>query len=93
MTDTRDLTPDGFVVSDPSSLGGTAFIRCTRLNVYAIAARLSGEETAEDIVRENPCVTTEMVEAAVEYARRHPQVEQPDGKPWRKSARATEPAK
>lgn len=94
MTEVRDLTLDGYVVSNPEILGGTACIRGTRLNVYAIAARLTGEETAEDIVAENPWVTVDMVKAAVEYARKNPQVEHPDGKPWRKRAPAkAEPAK
>lgn len=74
---------------DPEILGGTPCIRGTRLNVYAIAARLSGKETAEDIVAENPWVTVEMVHAAVAYATAHPQVEHPEGKPWRNNKSAT----
>ncbi|MGQ0673735.1 MAG: DUF433 domain-containing protein [Hyphomicrobium sp.] len=64
-----------------------ACIRGTRLNVYAISARVIGGETPEEIAAENAPVTTDMVLAAVEYARKHPQIEHPDGRPWRKKAR------
>ena len=77
---------EDLITRDPEILGGTPCIRGTRLNVYAIAARLTGKETAEDIVAENPWVTVEMVHAAVAYAKAHPQVEHPDGKPWRNRA-------
>lgn len=79
---------EDFIESDPEILGGTPCIRGTRLNFYAIVARLEGQETAEDIVAENPWVTVEMVHAAVAYAAAHPQVEHPDGKPWLKRAKA-----
>lgn len=87
MSDIEILTDDGYIVSNPAILGGTPCIRGTRLNVYAIAARVGGSETPEDIVAENPHVSVEMVLAAASYAREHPQVEHPDGKPWRKKAR------
>ena len=84
---------EDLIVSNPGILGGTPCIRGTRLSVYAIAARLGGdEETAEDIVRENPWVTAEMVQAAVEYAGRVPLVEHPDARPWRKKAKTDQPA-
>ena len=78
---------EDFIVRNPAILDGTPCIRGTRLNIYAIAARLTGDETAEDIVRENPWVTVEMVHAAVEYAAQHPLVEHPDARPWRKPVR------
>ena len=87
MSDIKNLTDDGFIVSNPGILGGTPCIRGTRLNIYAIAARLEGDETAEDIVQENPWVTAEMVHAAVAYARRVPLIEHPDGRPWRRKAK------
>ncbi len=93
MSDIRTLTEDGFIVSNPAILGGTPCIQGTRLNIYAIAARLDGdEETPDDIVRENPWVTVEMVLAAVAYAKQVPQVEHPDGKPWRNRAVSKTPA-
>lgn len=87
--DIRILTDDGFVVSNPRILGGTPCIRGTRLNVYAIAARLRGDEAPSDIVAENPSVSEAMVIAAVAYAEQHPQIEHPDGRPWRKHQRQT----
>lgn len=84
---------EDFIVRNPAILGGTPCIRGTRLNIYAIAARLEGdEETPEDIVRENPWVTVEMVLAAVAYAKTVPQVEHTDGKPWRKREVSKSPA-
>jgi uncharacterized protein (DUF433 family) len=77
---------DDVIVRNPAILGGTPCIKGTRLNVYAIAARVLGGETAEDIVAENPHVTVDMVRAAVAYAQEHPQVEHPDGRPWRKAS-------
>ena len=87
MSEIEILTDDGFIVSNPGILGGTPVIRGTRLNIYAIAARLTGSETAEDIVAENPHIDVDMVQSAVHYAETHPQCEHPDGRPWRKKAR------
>ena len=77
--------PD-IIVRNPEILGGTPCIRGTRLNVYAIAARVHGGETPEEIAAENPGVTPEMIMTATEYAGNHPQVEHPEGRPWRKKA-------
>lgn len=77
---------DDIIVKNPNILGGTACIRGTRLNVYAIAARVLGGETPEEIAAENPAVTPGMIVAAVDYAQRNPQVEHPEGRPWRKKA-------
>ena len=79
------MMSDDVITRNPNILGGTPCIKGTRLNIYAIAARVLGGETPEEIVAENPHVTTEMVVAAVAYAQQHPQVEHPDGKPWRKA--------
>lgn len=84
--DTHILTDDGFVVSNPRILGGTPCIRGTRLNVYAIAARFNGGETAAEILDGYPDVPEESVVAAVRYADDHPLVEHPDARPWRKKA-------
>lgn len=92
MTDIRDLTNDGFVVSNPAILGGTPCIRGTRLNIYAIAARYRGGETAEEILDGYPDLTADLVRVATEYAEAHPLIEHPDARPWRK-ARSTASAK
>lgn len=84
MSDIKVLTDDGFIVSNPGILGGTPCIRDSRMNIYAIAARFNGGETAEEILDGYPDLPVEAVLAAVRYAAEHPQVEHPDGKPWRK---------
>ena len=78
---------DEWIVHNPAILGGTPCIRGTRLNVYTIAARYRGGETADQLAAENPPVTPDMILAAVAFAERHPQIEHPDGRPWRKAAR------
>ena len=92
MSDIRDLTDDGFVVSNPAILGGTPCIRGTRMNVYAIAARFKGGETAIEILDGYPDLPEEAVLAAVRYADQFPLVEHPDARPWRKKAAKTSAA-
>lgn len=84
--DIRILTDDGFVVSNPRILGGKPCIRGTRLNVYAIAARFNGGETAAEILDGYADVPEQAVIAAVRFADDHPLVEHPDARPWRKKA-------
>ena len=73
------------IVRNPEILGGTPCIRGTRLNVYAIAARVLGGETPEAIASENPAVSPDMILVAVDYANKYHQVEHSDGRPWRKA--------
>lgn len=82
--DIRTLTDDGYIVSHPGVLGGTPCIRGTRLNIYAIAARYNGGESASEILEGYPDLSEEAVVAAVRYAADHPLVEHPDARPWRK---------
>ncbi|MFM9941951.1 MAG: DUF433 domain-containing protein [Hyphomicrobiaceae bacterium] len=83
MSAIRVLTADGFVVSNPHILGGTPCIVSTRLNIYAIAARYRGGETAEEILDGYPDLPPAHVLAAVAHAEANPQVEHPDARPWR----------
>lgn len=76
---------DEWIVRDPEILGGTPCIRGTRLNVYAVAARLKGSETARDILDGYPDLPDEAVHAAAAFAEAHPLVEHPDARPWRKA--------
>ena len=80
-----DLSND-LILSDPEIMGGTPCIRGTRMTVYAVEARLRSE-TAADLIAEYQHLTVEQIEAAVQYAVKHPSVEHPDARPWRKSAR------
>ena len=84
------MTDSPLIVRDPLILGGTPCIRGTRLSVYIIAARFKGGETAEEIFDGYPAelgLGPETVASAIAYAETHPQVEHPEGRPWRKSAR------
>lgn len=69
---------------NPEILGGTPVIRSTRLNVYAIAARLEGGDTMEELLAEYPYVTREQLEAARLYAKANPLRGRPGGRPWLK---------
>ena len=75
---------------NPEILGGTPCIAGTRMNVYALEARVKGGETLEDIVADySGYITADQVRAAVAYAAANPQVEHPDSRPWRKKAKQT----
>jgi uncharacterized protein (DUF433 family) len=73
---------DAFIVIDDAIKGGTPVIRGTRMTVYAILGRVEHGDTIEDILGENPDLTPDAVEAAVIYARTHPLVGRPGGRPW-----------
>lgn len=73
---------DKVIVEDEAILGGTPVIRGTRLSVHAVRGRLDGGDTVEDILEDYPHLTREIVEAAVIYARAHPLVGRPGGRPW-----------
>ena len=71
---------------DPDILGGTPCIVSTRLDVYSVAARSKGGESAASILDGYPDLTPAHVAAAVAYAAAHPFEEHPEGRPWRKAA-------
>lgn len=73
---------DAVIVEDPEILGGTPVIRGTRLSVYAIRGRLDGGDTIEDILADYPHLTRDLIDAAAIYARSHPLVGRPGGRPW-----------
>lgn len=74
----------GLVERNPEILGGTPVIAGTRLNIYAIAARLEGGESLEELQAEYPYVTREQLEAARLYAKANPLRGRPGGRPWLK---------
>lgn len=71
-----------FVERNPSILGGTPVIKGTRLNVYALAGRLTHGETIDALLNEYPSVTREQLEAALLYAKANPLRGRPGGRPW-----------
>ena len=77
---------DTLILSDPEIMGGTPCIRGTRMTVYAVEARLRSE-TPADLIAEYPHLTPEQIEAALRYAAKHPFVEHPDARPWRRPRR------
>ena len=74
------------IVIDPQIKGGTPVIRGTRMTVYSVLGRVDHGDTVEDIVEENPDLSREAIEAAIAYARVHPLVEVPGGRPWARPA-------
>jgi len=73
---------DKLIVEDDDILGGTPVIRGTRISVYSILGRLTHGDTVADILSDYPDLTAEAVEAAAIFARSHPLVGRPGGRPW-----------
>lgn len=73
---------DRLIVEDPEILGGAPTIRGTRIGVHSILGRLNGGDTLEDLLEDYPSLTREAVETAAIYARSHPFVGRPGGRPW-----------
>lgn len=74
------------VEENPDILGGTPVIKGTRLTVYAIQGRLDGGESIDAILEDYPDLSQEAIETAALYARSHPLVGRPAGRPWKKAA-------
>ena len=77
---------EDYIVADPEIMGGTPVLRGTRMTVYAILGRLEGGDTIADIIEDNPHLSREALETAALYARTHPLVGRPGGRPWAKAA-------
>jgi uncharacterized protein (DUF433 family) len=73
---------DAFIVVDDAIKGGTPVIRGTRMTVYAVLGRIDHGDTIEDVLSDNPDLTHDAVAAAIIYARTHPLVGRPGGRPW-----------
>ena len=77
---------DRLIVEDPDILGGAPVIRGTRIGVHSILGRLTHGDTVADILADYPELTAEAVEAAAIFARSHPLVGRPGGRPWSAAA-------
>lgn len=77
---------DAFIVVDEAIKGGTAVIRGTRMTVYSVLGRIDHGDTVDDVLADNPDLSRAAVEAAVTYARTHPMVGRPGGRPWADAA-------
>ena len=81
-TDRYRTARDAHIVVDETILGGTPIIRGTRMSVYSVLGRIVHGDTVEGVIADNPDLAREAVEAAVIYARSHPLVGRPGGRPW-----------
>jgi uncharacterized protein (DUF433 family) len=73
---------DASIRIDENIMGGTPVIRGTRMTVYAVLGRIDHGETIDDVLADNPDLSREAIEAAVTYARTHPLMGRPAGRPW-----------
>lgn len=73
---------DAHIACDPEILGGTPVIRGTRMTVYSVLGRVEHGDSIDAILEENPDLSREALEAAVTYARAHPPLGRPGGRPW-----------
>jgi uncharacterized protein (DUF433 family) len=71
------------IVEDETIKGGTPVIRGTRMTVYSVLGRVKGGDSLDDIAAENPHIPLEALKAACVYAKTHPLLGRPAGKPWR----------
>ncbi|PZU59280.1 MAG: hypothetical protein DI547_06605 [Sphingobium sp.] len=77
------------IEQSPDILGGTPVIKGTRVSVYAIRGRLDGGESIDAMIEDYPDLDREAIETALLYARTHPLVGRPGGRPWKKAVRSS----
>jgi uncharacterized protein (DUF433 family) len=77
---------DASIQIDKEIMGGTPVIRGTRITVYSVLGRIEHGETVADILADNRDLKREAVEAAITYARTHPLMGRPSGRPWSEAA-------
>jgi uncharacterized protein (DUF433 family) len=75
-------TCDSWIVIDEKIKGGTPVIRGTRMTVYSVLGRVEHGDSIDDVLTDNPDITREAIEAAIIYARTHPLMGRPSGRPW-----------
>lgn len=73
---------DAWIVIDEKIMGGTPIIRGTRITVYSVLGRVQHGDGVDDILADNPDLPREAIEAAIIYARTHPLIGRPSGRPW-----------
>jgi uncharacterized protein (DUF433 family) len=77
---------DACIVIDRNIMGGTPVIRGTRMTVYSVLGRVDHGDTVEDVLADNPDLSRKAIEAAIIYARTHPLLGRPGGRPWADAA-------
>ena len=79
-------TRDASIKIDARIMGGTPVLRGTRITVYSLLGRIEHGDTIDGILADNPDLEREAVEAAITYARTHPLMGRPGGRPWSEAA-------
>jgi uncharacterized protein (DUF433 family) len=77
---------DRAIVTDEAIKGGTPVIRGTRMTVYSVLGQVEHGDTIDDILADNPDLDRDAIEAAIIYARTHPMMGRPSGRPWAHAA-------
>ncbi len=80
------VTRDASIQIKDSIMGGTPIIRGTRMTVYSVLGRIEHGESVDDILAENPDLEREAIETAITFARTHPPMGRPAGRPWAEAA-------
>jgi len=52
------------------------------MTVYSVLGRIDHGDTVADILADNPDLSRKAIEAAIIYARAHPLMGRPGGRPW-----------
>ena len=73
---------DRAITTDEAIKGGTPVLRGTRMTVYSVLGRVEHGDTIDDILEDNADLDRDAIEAAVIYARTHPMMGRPAGRPW-----------
>jgi uncharacterized protein (DUF433 family) len=77
---------EDLIEANSEIMGGTPVVKGTRITVYSVLGRLTGGDTIEDILDDYPSLSREAIETAELYARTHPLVGRPGGRPWTAAA-------
>lgn len=77
---------DAWIINDEGIMGGTPVIRGTRMTVYSVLGRIEHGDALDEIAAENPDVPRDALMSALTYARAHPFVGRPGGRPWERAA-------
>jgi uncharacterized protein (DUF433 family) len=80
------MARDASIQVDERIMGGTPIIRGTRMTVYSVLGRIEHGDSIDDIVADNPDLKRDVIEAAITYARTHPLMGRPAGRPWADAA-------
>ncbi len=77
---------DRIIEEDAEILGGTPVIRGTRISVYSLLGRVDHGDSIDDIIEDYRDLDAETVQTALTYARTHPLLGRPGGRPWERAA-------